>query len=74
MRERAYAWATTIGLQDVDVLKPSKYLIATARRNIEGEISQEEVRRLLSEVIKYGIIHPILLKKECSVLIRKLWL
>ena len=26
MRERAYAWATAIGLQDVDGLKPSKYL------------------------------------------------
>ena len=25
-RERAYAWATAIGLQDVDGLKPSKYL------------------------------------------------
>ena len=39
MRERAYAWATAIGLQDVDGLKPSKYLFATAKRHIEGEIS-----------------------------------
>ena len=46
MRERAYAWATAIGLQDVDGLKPSKYLLATARRNIEGEISADEARRL----------------------------
>ena len=49
MRERAYAWATAIGLQDVDGLKPSKYLVATAKRNIEGEISQEEARRLIDE-------------------------
>ena len=28
MRERAYAWATAIGLQDVDGLKPSQYLLA----------------------------------------------
>jgi len=48
-RERAYGWATAIGLQDVDGLKPSKYLIATARRHIEGEISQEEARRLVDE-------------------------
>ena len=34
MRERAYAWATAIGLQDVDGLKPSKYLLATAKRHI----------------------------------------
>jgi hypothetical protein len=38
-RERAYAWATAIGLQDVDGLKPSKYLVSTAKRHIEGEIS-----------------------------------
>ena len=36
MRERAYAWATAIGLQDVDGLKPSKYLLATAKRHIDG--------------------------------------
>ena len=28
MRERAYAWATAIGLQDVDGFKPSQYLRA----------------------------------------------
>ena len=48
-RERAYAWATAVGLQDVDGLKPSKYLIKTARRHIEGEISQDEARRLVDE-------------------------
>ena len=46
-RERAYAWATAIGLQDVDGLKPSKYLIKTAKRNIEGEISAAEARKLV---------------------------
>lgn len=48
-REKAFAWATAIGLQDVDGLKPSKYLIATARRHIEGEITQEEARRIVDE-------------------------
>ena len=48
-RERAYGWATAIGLQDVDGLKPSQYLINTAKRHIEGEISQEEARRLVDE-------------------------
>ena len=46
-RERAFAWATAIGLQDVDGLKPSKYLIKTARRHIEGEITAAEARRLV---------------------------
>ncbi len=35
--EKAKLWKTAIGLQDVDGLKPSDYLIATARQNIEGE-------------------------------------
>ena len=48
-RERAYGWATAIGLQDVDGLKPSQYLISTAKRHIEGEISQEDARRLVDE-------------------------
>ena len=35
-RERAYAWATAIGLQDVDGLKPSQYLISLAKENKAG--------------------------------------
>ena len=46
-REKALAWQTAIGLQAVDGLKPSKYLLDTARRNIEGEITTDEVRRLV---------------------------
>ena len=47
MRERAYAWSTSIGLQEVDGLKPSAKLYETARRHIEGEITQEEARRIV---------------------------
>lgn len=46
-REKALAWQTAIGLQAVDGLKPSKYLLDTARRNIEGEITTDEVCRLV---------------------------
>ena len=46
-RERAYGWATAIGLQDVDGLKVSPFLLQLARRNIEGEISMSEARRLI---------------------------
>jgi len=31
-REKGYAWQTAIGLQAVDGLKPSDYLIETARK------------------------------------------
>ena len=37
--EKSNAWKTAIGLQDVDELKPSKYLIETAKDHIEGKIS-----------------------------------
>ena len=46
-REKGYAWHTAIGLQAVDGLKASEYLVRTAVRNIEGEISFEEANMLL---------------------------
>ena len=46
-QESAYAWKTAIGLQAVDGLKPSSYLLETAKRNIEGDITIDEVRELL---------------------------
>ena len=46
-REAAYAWSTAIGLQAVDGLKTSDYLNELARRNIEGEITIDEVGKLL---------------------------
>ena len=45
--DNARQWKAAIGLQDVDGLKPSQYLIDTARRNIEGEITIDEVQELL---------------------------
>ena len=41
-QKKVYAWRTAIGLQDVDGLKPSQYLIETATQNIEGYITIEE--------------------------------
>lgn len=43
--EKAQAWRAAIGLQQVDGLTPSDYLIATARQNIEGEITIAEVKQ-----------------------------
>ncbi|MBQ9533253.1 MAG: antitoxin VbhA family protein [Prevotella sp.] len=48
-KERAEAWRVAIGLQAVDGLKVSGYLLELARRNIEGEITMEEVDKLLDE-------------------------
>lgn len=46
-RDRGYAWHTAIGLQAVDGLKTSKYLVKTAIKNIEGEITIDEAKQLL---------------------------
>ena len=44
---KGYAWSTAIGLQAVDGLKPSKFLIDTAIQNIEGKITIKEVQNLI---------------------------
>ena len=46
-KEKGYAWQTAIGLQAVDDLKPSAYLIQTARQHIEGDITIEEAKQLI---------------------------
>ena len=44
---KGYAWSTAIGLQAVDGLRPSKYLIDTAIQNIEGRITMKEAQILI---------------------------
>ena len=46
-QQSAVDWQTAIGLQQVDGLKPSQYLLDVAQRNIEGDITIDEVRQLL---------------------------
>jgi fido (protein-threonine AMPylation protein) len=43
--EKAIVWKTAIGLQKVDGLKPSEYLIEIAKQNIEGDITIDEVKK-----------------------------
>ena len=45
--DKAQAWKTAIGLQEVDGLSPSAYLLETAKRHIDGDITIDEVRSLL---------------------------
>ena len=56
-REKSYAWHTAIGLQAVDGLKTSDYLISTAIRNIEGEITFAEADALLQSYYKENPSH-----------------
>lgn len=46
--DKAYAWQTAVGLQDVDKLRPSEYLLNTAKENIEGNISIDEVKKRIN--------------------------
>lgn len=50
--EKAKVWKTAIGLQQVDGLKPSDYLIETAKQNIEGDISIDEVKQRIDSYYK----------------------
>ena len=47
-REKASAWKTAIGLQAVDGLRTSDYLKDTAIKHIEGDISIDEVKKLIN--------------------------
>ena len=47
--ERAKNWQIAIGLQDVDRLKVSPYLVELAKKHIEGEISIDEVEKMIVE-------------------------
>lgn len=51
-QESANAWRTAIGLQAVDGLKTSPYLLDIARQNINGDVTIDEVRELLDTYYK----------------------
>lgn len=50
--EKTKNWETAIGLQEVDGLKPSKYLVETAKEHIEGKIELEEVKERINNYYK----------------------
>jgi fido (protein-threonine AMPylation protein) len=50
--EKTCVWQTAIGLQQVDGLKPSEYLIETAKQNIEGDITIDEVKKRIDSYYK----------------------
>lgn len=48
-QEKAKTWETAIGLQDVDGLKPSEYLLDTAKEHIEGNINIDEAKKRINK-------------------------
>ena len=53
--DKAKVWKTAIGLQKIDGLHPSDYLVETAKQNIEGYLSIEEVKQRIDH---YYQQHP----------------
>jgi fido (protein-threonine AMPylation protein) len=52
-QERSYNWKTAIGLQQVDRLTPSDYLIETANANINGDISLDDAERRIYDYYEH---------------------
>ena len=57
VRERANNWGAAIGLQDVDRLSVSEFLVQLARQQIEGKITMEEVTQKLNEHYGHNKLH-----------------
>ena len=57
VRERANNWGAAIGLQNVDGLSVSEFLIQLARQQIEGEITMDEVTQRLNEHYEYSKLY-----------------
>lgn len=61
-RERQLNWNIAFGLQAVDNLKPSKYMVELATQNIKGKKSYEVVEKEVKEY--YENCHPEEIKKD----------
>ncbi|MBR0138313.1 MAG: Fic family protein [Erysipelotrichaceae bacterium] len=46
-KHKDYVWKTAIGLQQVDGLEPSEYLIKTAQSSIDGDITFAQAKELI---------------------------
>ena len=57
VRDRANNWGVAIGLQNVDGLNVSEFLIQLARQQIEGKITMEEVTQRLNEHYGHNKLH-----------------
>lgn len=58
-KEKASIWRTAIGLQAVDGLQTSEYLLETAIKHIEGEIDIDEARQLIQTYYQSKTQHDV---------------
>ncbi len=61
-------WNTGIGLNKVDNLNPSKYLIELSQKNIKGELKYNEVEKLLTTYYENADVNntKVQQEKECD--------
>lgn len=69
MKKKQEYWNTGIGLNKVDNLEPSKYLIDLSKRNINGELKYSEVEDLLRSYYETQNQNDISIQreKECDI-------
>ena len=57
VRERVNNWGAAIGLQNVDGLRVSEFLIQLARQQIEGKITMDEFAQRLNEHYEHSKLY-----------------
>lgn len=65
-------WETAIGLQKVDGLKPSNYLLSLAEKNIEGDMSNYEVKESLNAYYSDLESGSNLINYECDIVSQRI--
>ena len=60
LEEKTVAWQTAIGLQAVDGLSTSDYLLETAKENIEGKITISEANDKSVVIMRNATIGKLL--------------
>ena len=66
-------WKTAIGLQQVDQLKPSNYLLELSQKNIEENLSNQEIEKLLySHYTNESKEEEIERKMECDIVANRI--
>jgi len=70
---RSYAWKTAIGLQDVDSLQVSDYLLETAKEHIEGKIDIKTAGKRIEDYYSKAVAsHSVQNSKEADLVSQRI--
>ena len=65
-------WEVGIGLQKVDDLEPSKYLLELKEKNINNVLTNDEIEQLLYSKYENATDEFILNQKECDIVANRI--